>query len=269
MQPKLQILPPSRRIELVEKSGLSADDRLKLIELIQLEIADKLEGVFPGVSAAVYHHPLCPGLSHSSVSEAVKSGTNWLLSSKWQSQAMKLGSAFHTKALEPHFFQSEFPEGSLSHDDLVAIDGMLSALQSHSAYHQIFNPDLSRLIEVSIFAKCPITGLIRKVRPDVLIAKKAIIDLKTTGASNAEDFQARADGLHYESQVSYYMDTCSFVGLEVPDNYQWAVGRKSPHWVEVFSYDESFLDAGRSRYLQGLENIAALIQQSRAQFKHG
>lgn len=265
MTPKLQILSAQRRLVLAEQvNDLLPSDKTKLIELILLEIAGQLEGIFPGVSSAVYHHPLCPGFSFSSINEAVRSATHWLLSSKWETPAMKLGTAFHTLALEPEKMTEQYPEGSLSKDTQETIAGMLEALKAHKAYDVIFGPSLERMVEVTVFAKCPVTGLLRKVRPDVLILKRALIDLKTTGADGIDDFGKRADTYHYEAQTAYYLDTCELAGLILPENYQWAIRRLKPYDVTVFSYDESYLNAGRMRYWLGLENIADLLKANQS-----
>ncbi len=256
MKPKLQILPAVRRLELAKKvNDLLPADKKKLIELLHLEIAGNLEGVFPDVSSAVYHHPLAPGFSYSSINAAVRSATHWILSSSWENQAMRLGTAFHTLALEPNLFVNKYTK-----DEMSTLEAMLKSLRSHRSYQIFFNQKLERKIEITIFAKCPITGLIRKCRPDLYIKDKALVDLKTTSATDINSFAKRADSLHYEGQAAFYQDTCALIGIYLPEQYHLIVSSKKPHDIIVSTYDETFMDCGRRRYLQGFQNIANFLK---------
>lgn len=260
MTPKLQILPAEVRLQRAERvNDLLPADKAKLINLIKREIAGKLEGVHEDIPSEVYHHPLCPGFNHSAINEAAKSATHFLLSSKWVSPAMELGTLFHTLILEPHLFERD----GVSAENMAKLERMVKSIRSHKSYDILFNPLLERKIEFTVFAKCPITGLIRKCRPDLGIMKRAIVDLKTTSADGSDEFGQRADTYHYESQSSFYKDTCELVDLHFPENYHWAVRSEGDHDVIVHSYDNTFLDAGRTRYMQGLENIANLIESNK------
>ncbi|XGC82061.1 PD-(D/E)XK nuclease-like domain-containing protein [Bdellovibrio bacteriovorus] len=275
MKPKLQLLPPQRRLILAHKvQNLSTADKAKLIELIQLEIDGKLLGVMEGVSNTVYHHPLCPGFSSTDLKHAARSAVHYLLSSNFTTPQMEFGTAFHTILLEPKLFEAQYKvvnstgttvlgkgEKVLSSKEYYQLLTMLEALMSHKAAGSIFDPKIERRVEVTFFAVCPITGLLRKVRPDIYLIQRALVDVKTTGDASEEGFSDKADQYHYESQLAYYGDTLEIGGCRCPETYLWAVSRNETPDVIVFKYEEPVLKMGRARYMQGLENIAALMKR--------
>ena len=260
MTPKLQILSAEKRLMLAEQvNDLLPADKKKLIELINLEISDSLQGVYSDVSSAVYHHPLCPGFSFSSIKEASRSVVHFLLSQKWESPEMKLGSAFHTLILEPHLFDEQYPSKSLSADQLKSLKSMYLALVSHKNFDTLFNSNSKKLIENTFFAKCPVTSLWRKVRPDTAILDRALIDIKTTGAKTDSEYVSNASTYKYEGQMAYYLDTAALLGFKFPETYHVVVKRIEPFDVSIFTYDQTYLDAGAQYYMLGLEKIANLI----------
>jgi hypothetical protein len=265
MKPKYQLLTAERRLEIAKDCpNLTAKEKEILVMLIQLEITGELDGKsFDNIPNKVYHHGLCPGFSYTSVNQAAISSTNWLLSDVFETHALKMGSGFHTALLEPHLFGEEYPKDYFSSADILTLSKMVQAARSHKSFDSIFKNSFEKKVEFTVFAKCPVSGLMRKVRPDVLVIKRALIDYKTTGADGSNEFEQRADQYHYEGQAAYYLDTIELAGYRVEENYQIAVRRVEPFDVMTFSYTEEFLDVGRQRYFKGLENIAALINSHR------
>jgi hypothetical protein len=60
------------------------------------------------------------------------------------------------------------------------------------------------LPEVAMFARCPITGLMLKVKYDWLRFDDEAVDMKTTFSTKPEDFKRQLFNLHYDVQMEFY-----------------------------------------------------------------
>ncbi|HAQ49764.1 MAG TPA: hypothetical protein DCR37_12030 [Glaciecola sp.] len=73
------------------------------------------------------------------------------------------------------------------------------------------------LPEVAIIKRCPITGMMLKVKFDWLRFDDRAVDLKTTLSTKADDFIRQIFKLHYDIQASFYTYVASLVGVYLSD----------------------------------------------------
>jgi exodeoxyribonuclease VIII len=71
------------------------------------------------------------------------------------------------------------------------------------------------LPEVAIFSRCPITGMMLKVKFDWLRFDDKAVDLKTTLSAKPDDFRRQIQKLHYDIQGAFYTYVASLVGITV------------------------------------------------------
>jgi len=280
MNAKLSILPAFKRLALVDKdTTLSIHDKLKLTELINIELSGTLEGEFHSISSDVYHHPLCPGFSSSQIRKCAKTALHWLLDSNYSNEAMALGTQFHTLALEPHDFVNRYaviqgykkilgngPE-EVSLESYELMQEMLEALRSHKYGKIFFDRMAEAKIEKTYFAKDPVSGILLKVRADYLLPE-ILIDLKTTKDSSEQGFIKSIKDFQYFAQVAFYIDVLSLVGVIVKQNYLLAVETTRPCGVNAFSISQKFLDAGSKLNRQGIANLAAFLSGDHRKYRN-
>lgn len=94
--------------------------------------------------------------------------------------------------------------------------------------------------EVTVVARCPITGITMRARPDRLLFDKGtntanrIIDLKTAVNASKGAFSAAAGKFGYIQQAAWYMETCALLCVDV-DVFDWVVIEKEfPHDVACY-----------------------------------
>lgn len=71
------------------------------------------------------------------------------------------------------------------------------------------------LPEVTIFARCPLTGMMLKVKYDWLRFDDSAVDVKTTLSAAPTEFKRQLFKLYYDIQSSFYMYTASLVDIHV------------------------------------------------------
>ena len=112
-------------------------------------------------------------------------------------------------------------EVSVTYGGKKAIDGIVwddaHRVQNTVRSHAEANMHISYgLPEVAIIAKCPITGMMLKVKFDWLRFDDAAVDLKTSAQSvKPEDFRRQVLNLHYDIQQAFYCYVASIVGIAI------------------------------------------------------
>lgn len=203
-----------------------------------------------------------------------------------QTDAMRLGSAFHKYCLEHDDFEIEFgvqPKMDLrtkkgkaeklefkrmhghktiiTLDDLHTIQGMRAAL--------LINPSSSRFMagpgryELSIFTMDPDTEEATRVRFDKYLDNGWIMDLKSTTDASPIAFAKQVVNFRYHAQAAFYIDNGIWAGLDIKGFIFIAVEKKSPYGVAAYLLDPEGLDRGREIYRRDLA-LYALCKQNQS-----
>jgi hypothetical protein len=111
---------------------------------------------------------------------------------------------------------------TVRYGDKLPIDGVVwddaHRIQATVRNHAEADMHLSYgLPEVAIIAKCPITGMMLKVKFDWLRFDDKAVDLKTTALSvKPEDFRRQLINLHYDIQQAFYCYVAYIAGINPP-----------------------------------------------------
>lgn len=197
--------------------------------------------------------------------------------------AMVLGSALHTRVLEPHLFDDEYivaPDGIdrrtkegklrwadfendaggktvLKGEDVAAILSMADAIHHHPAARMLLR--LPGKAEQSYFWKHEGSGVDCKVRPDWHSDdKRLIVDVKTTEDASPRGFQRSLWKYRYHVQAGFYSQ-----GLGAEQFIFIAVEKKPPFAVAVYAAAQNVLDRGLNEAEKDLQLIATCRAENR------
>lgn len=191
--------------------------------------------------------------------------------------AMVLGSALHTRVLEPHLFDDEYvvapqcdrrtKEGKmiwadfeqeaagktlLKAEDALQINAMAEAVRRHPAARVLLNK--SGKAEQSYFWTDDDSGIECKCRPDFHTDdRRIIIDVKTTeDASPSKFLRSSVLQWRYHVQAAFYMQ-----GVPEAEVFLFAVVEKKPPFaVAVYSLPAKLLERGLEEAKADLRTIA-------------
>jgi len=239
-------------------------------------IVDKYEQVLPGVFAGVpnevYH--ASDGISKTNIVDIERSVAHYLMSKErptQQTDAMLKGSALHDLCLLPDFYYSnykisptkgkntigyknfvkEYPDNDILTPGMANdVQEMKDAVFNNPTMKQVLEADTS-LREVSIWATDPVTGLLLKIRPD-LIYNGVIFDLKTTLSPHPKAFIHSVWDYKYQVQAAYYIYVSSLIGMAMDNFIFLTVGNKPPYLTAIYDLNEELLQEGDAFFRKSL-----------------
>jgi hypothetical protein len=105
--------------------------------------------------------------------------------------------------------------------------------------------------EVSCYKEDEKTGLMMRIRPDILPENKSTIgDLKTCLDSGKKEFTKSIYAWRYDISVPYYLD---MLGRE---HYVFvAIEKTAPYQTSMYQLDDEKVDLGRKQYRMALDLI--------------
>ena len=193
------------------------------------------------------------------------------------SEALFIGSAFHTLVLEPHLFNEEFHVSEKIDRRTKAGKAKAAALEaeliaqgkmgiSEDAYKMICNmrdniakdPVCSAILEggepeVSFYIE-DFHGIKVRVRPDYL-GKDYIVDLKSCQDAAPNMFSKDIWKYGWKLQAAFYADV-----LGMDKFYFLASEKKSPFQCQLYLMSEQSMEQGRKMYLQAIEDWKRYIE---------
>lgn len=227
-------------------------------------------GIYQGISNDDYHSG--PGISKSGLDLIARSPYLYRNRPRQeQTRAMLIGSAFHTKTLEPHVFNDLFAvtpaidgrtkEGKLAYaeflkehrgkdhlipGDAAQIEAMAAAVKGHTTAASLLEDGEA---ENSIFHIDEHTGELIKVRPDWMV-EDLLVDLKSTEDASPEAFARSCWNYRYYVQAAFYLDVANErLGFNRFTSFVFIACEKSPpHQVAVYVADQQMVEAGRAEY---------------------
>lgn len=196
------------------------------------------------------------------------------------SDAMRLGRAFHTMVLEPGLFPDQFvvspfdswrskaarewrEEMRESGRDILTADELSQLEQMRKAIRQDKRIRVELCVgtpEVTLVWQDPETGIRCKGRVD-LLSSQVLLDLKTTRHIHPAAFSREAARLHYHTKMSWYRWAVEMVtGTAPPVVGLLAVEKDPPHDVALYELDADTLEAGARKWRGLLAQLADCIE---------
>lgn len=244
---------------------------------IQDSYKEIIPGVYQYVPNEVYHSS--DGISKSNIVDISKSISTYLHRKKFplkQTDSMLKGSALHDLVLLPDVFKKnyvvcpfkkdartkkykDFLEEHPDKDILTVgmsddVHAMRDALYKNPTIKEILDSK-TLLREVSIWSKDIDTGLLLKVRPD-LLANGVIWDLKTTISPTPIGFLHSVWDYKYQVQSAYYQDVCRMNEMQITDFGFITIGSKPPYLTAVYNLTDELVQEGREYYKKALKTYA-------------
>jgi len=237
-------------------------------------------GIHENVSNEDYHRS--EPIGSTGLKRILQSPAHFRYPRKYDStRAKETGSAIHCAVLEPARFVTDYR--------IVECDARTSAIYKAackdipkervftSAEHEniqgmqkgvMRNPGCRELIELpgryelSLFTKCPVTGVLVKVRYDKLTNSGIPVDLKKTQVSARDAFSRAVYAYGYHISAALYMDAWEWQFGEKLDVMRWiAVEEQSPHAAMRYMPDADALMIGRAKYTEALQIYANCLDR--------
>jgi exodeoxyribonuclease VIII len=191
-----------------------------------------------------------------------------------ESDAMRIGTAFHTRVLEPHLFNERYvvkPAGMkfstkdgmawradaeaagmiiLTETESVAIEGMAASLLSSPQARKYL---ANGAIETPLYWTDPETGIECKGRPDLVTESGLLVDLKKARSINQRRFGAQAMDLGYIFSMAMYHDALELRGQLVCEVVFAAVEGTGPFDCGFYRMTDEHINLGRDQYSEALQ----------------
>jgi len=219
-------------------------------------------------------------LSSSQIKQAYKSGRNTLIKYK-EKTAFNLGTAYHTHILEPDRIEKDIivkPDkidrrtkiGKKKYESFIKRSGsktviddnqaeileeMIDSVYSHKVAIELLKMKDNKP-EHSMFCEDKETGMLFKVRTDIInIKRKIIIDLKSCQSSEPNKFKWQAKRFGYDLSAYHYLRCANqiygdgFIFLFI------CTETIEPFNTTVFFSSNEFLKSGEKKWKKGLGTI--------------
>lgn len=241
---------------------------------IQDSYEEVVPGVYAGVPNEVYH--AANGFSHSDIVKAHKSISTylWYKQNQKQTDAMLQGSALHDLVLLPDTYKNTYSvcstkgKNTKAYKDMAKDESRIvltSAMESNIHYMRdalYSNPTIRDILEskttlreVSMWVRDYKTGLVRKIRPD-MISNGVIYDVKTSVSPTPKGFLHSIFEYKYHLQSAYYQDTSRLNDLQITDFVFLVVGSLPPYLTAIYNINPDLLEEGRMMYQETLSRLA-------------
>lgn len=222
-----------------------------------------------------------PEISASDLKQIASCPAKWIYEKsnpKEPTDAMMIGTAIHTRILEPEKYKdevailptldrrtkagkeeyAEFVELSknkviITQDQNAEIESIEDSVMSNHYARTLIEYE-ERIVEKSFFWTDPDTGILCKTRPDLVGI--ACVDLKSTVDASEDAFMRQAYNLKYHIQAAFYLDGLRANNIDCNRFVFIAVEKTAPYIVQIYVADDSFIERGRIEYKQALRTLA-------------
>jgi hypothetical protein len=194
-----------------------------------------------------------------------------------QTDANRLGSAFHCAILEPELFANKYlllPEAKdrrvsifnqaakstdkdfiLVEKEISYIEGMRDAFLRNEDVQEIMSCEY--WTELSGFIQCPKTGVLLRIRFDVLNERGQALDPKKTTDAREVEFSKSIFNYGYHHQAAMYSEVYQLItGEPLAEFGLYAAEDRAPYESAVYVPDEYAMELGKQEYLNNLANYA-------------
>lgn len=230
-----------------------------------------------GMPNEVYHsHP--EGISASGLRLVLRSPAHYRFqAARKPSRAMEIGTAIHTALLEPSRFADEYmllrdvkdrraseykqavkvhgTERVLVSSEADQVAGMQEAVLSNPAMSERFGAEGWR--ELSLFVRDPDTGVLIRVRYDLLTVSGISVDVKKCQDARPDEFSRAIFNYGYDLQAALYSDAFEWATGKPLGAFEFAaVEQEMPHGHKLYLPDETVIQEGRRQYREALDLFA-------------
>jgi PDDEXK-like domain of unknown function (DUF3799) len=199
------------------------------------------------------------------------------------SAAFLLGSVVHALFLEPHKFSEEYfvfeacdlrtkegkakkAQAAIDANGKTLVDSeiheqaklMCESLQQNrwTKYYPSFHP------EVSLFWKCPFTGLMMKARLDGL-CDEHFLEVKSAQDISPSGFARAAYNLHYDLSLAHYQKGIEAVLNKTLGAYFLCVESSEPYASEVYRASDELFLTGHDKWIDSVTKIERGIKENK------
>ena len=267
------------------------EDLKKLESVKQLESA-----IIYGLPIDIYHHDEAPGVSASTIVGIKKSYAHYQEEKlKPKGPGLVFGNAVHAAILEPETFHDLYAKdidrpkfdkrtkiGKLEYAEwvekyLLPFEGQINGkevlsqtdferlkqIQNSLSTHKLFmNLLIASQKEVTFFARCESTGVLRKCRTDMInVGTGVTCDLKTTIDASYLGFPKQVVNYLYHVKQAYYHDVLKSIFNKNFTCLFMAVENVAPFDCQMFELLESHIETGQQIYKRKLEYLSRVINK--------
>ena len=224
---------------------------------------------------AYHNHP--EGISSTGMKAMLVSAAHFKFQPAYTNTRPKeLGTAIHTALLEPDRYAAEYVllrevkvRTASEYKQAVKVHGRELVLVSHEAdkvagmQEAVLSNELmrSRLNgegwrELSLFVRDPDTGVLVRVRFDLLLTDGTIVDVKKTQDARPDAFSRAIDNYGYDLSAALYADALQWATGEEGQFEFAAVEEEMPHGHKLYRPCDTTLNEGRRKYREALATFA-------------
>lgn len=238
--------------------------------------------IITGMPIQIYHaHE--NSISNSGLSLIARSPAHYRYGPpRTPSRAQVIGQALHSCLLEPELFEREYinagtpnrtaseykqavnqigdPSRVLTQPEHDNIRMAVESVWAQSGPRALLESDDHR--ELSVFATDPETGVMVRIRPDIIAGGGVLIDLKKTQDARAPAFERAIMNYRYHVQAALYMDAWRWASGDSTLSWQFlAVEEQPPHAAKIYELDDTALAEGRKLYREALDQYAHCLER--------
>lgn len=229
------------------------------------------------------YHSQKKGVSNSGLKLVLRSPAHYRYQATSEpSRAMQIGTAIHTALLEPERFTREYvllrdvkDRRASEYKQAVKVHGSENVLVSSEADNVagmqetvLANPVMSSRLqaegwrELSLFVRDPDTGVLIRVRYDLLTVDGIAVDVKKCQDARPEEFSKAVFNYEYDMQAALYSDAFEWATGKPLAAFEFAaIEEKIPHGHKLYQPCETTLQEGRRKYREAL-NLFAECERS-------
>lgn len=201
-------------------------------------------------------------------------------------EAMKFGNLVHMALLEPRRFAENLrvepeinrrsskerqkledwklslpPDAiTIRQSDLEVVSRIRQKIEKHKVARGMLQTGDR---EWSGFAKCPMTGLGLRCRPDFMDRNVGIVmDVKTTTDARREVFNRKVQELDYDLAAWMYLHVASLVEGTNFDQFYWLAVEKTPPFAIALHNAEYFLEFGEFKFKQQIRRLVKCVEKN-------
>jgi len=200
-----------------------------------------------------------------------------------ETDAMILGSLFHTLLLEPHLFNDEYAvlppinkktnKGKQEYAEFIASAGMKTVIteeqyqtafamcEALKTHNIVLDLVLDAEYEKSIFWTDRETGLQFKARPDIWHAHM-VVDLKSTQSAEYKYFQNSAVRGGYFLQAGMMHEACNAVNRPFEKFVFLAAEKKPPYAPAIYTLDDWSIEFGIEQFNNLKRKLVMCIEKN-------
>jgi hypothetical protein len=224
------------------------------------------------------YHAWPEGVSSSGLKLIERSPAHYRFQAKRDpSRAMELGTAIHAALLEPERFAADYvllrdvtdrrsspykeavkvhgSERVLTAGEADQVAGMQEAVLSNSLMRSRLTAPGWR--ELSLFVRDPESGVLVRVRFDLLTVDGIIVDLKSARDCQPDGFSRACANYGYALSAALYADAFAWATGTPATAFEFAVVEpEMPHAHKLYRPDVFFIQHGQARYREALRLFA-------------